>query len=673
MKLGALLLAAASAAGIGNAWADTIPTIDFFKYPQNRSIKISPKGDYIALTVPDEIHTRLAIVKLSDMSLSGMIDVPAHEQVWNFFWVNDKRVVFDTAGRSFTFSGALERPEYTGHVFAANADGSDYKELRSVDANGTQGAGVHYDQNNYYLAGRIPNSDNSVLIRVYDQEDHTQGYWHYSRATINRLNVNSGHREPLAAPPYAWFSYLADADGQIRYVAAEDEQDHLITQYRDSNHDDWVTLSTEPYLGHHETALGFSADKSQVFLGTGDGVFLVDLKSKERKQVSKVPDVDADNVVLAADMVTPIGIATEPDYPSVELFNRDTPEALLMRTLLKTFKDDRVALTSFTKDGKLGIVRVSSDVNPGEFFLVDLNKGAVEPLVKSRPWIDPAKMASMEAIKIKARDGVVLNGYLTVPQGSSGHNLPMVVLVHGGPHGIRDEWGFDSEVQFLASRGYAVLQINYRGSGGYGHDFQAAGYKHWGTTMQDDVTDATLWAIKDGTADPKRICIAGGSYGGYSALMGVIREPDLYRCAFAYDGVYDLELMFKSGDTPESMQGVNYLNDVLGTDTEDLRKRSPVYNVDKIKVPLFLAHGEEDQRAPLTHFKELTAALDKAGKPYQSLLKSKEEHGFYNEKSQAELYDKVAAFLDKNIGPGATPAAPQTAANPPATAAAPSN
>ncbi|HZR37236.1 MAG TPA: S9 family peptidase [Nevskia sp.] len=669
MNFRALLLAAGGLACVGNACADRIPTLDFFKFPQNRSLKISPKGDYIALTVPDELHTRLAIIKLSDMSLSGMMDVPSHEQVWDFFWVNDKRVVFDTAGRAFNVGGALETPRFTGHVFAANADGSDYHELRSTTTEGT-GSHLLYDQYGYYLAGRIPNSDNSVLIRVYDQEDSTAGAYRYNRATINRLNVYSGHREQIAAPPYASFSYLADADGQIRYIAAEDDHDHLITQYRNSNKEDWVTLSSEPYLGHHENALGFSTDKSHVYLGTGDGVYSVDLKTKERKLVSKIRDTDESDVILASDMVTPIGIATEPDYPSVDLFDREAPEARLMRTLLKTFKDDRVSLTSFTKDGKLGVVQVSSDVNPGEFYLVDLEKNSVSPLVKSRPWIDPAKMAPMEAVRITARDGLVLNGYLTVPPGAAPHQLPMVVLVHGGPHGIRDDWGFDSEVQFLANRGYAVLQVNYRGSGGYSHEFKAAGYKHWGTTMQDDVTDATLWAIKDGVADPKRICIAGGSYGGYSALMGVIREPDLYRCAFAYDGVYDLELMFKSGDTPESMQGINYLTDVLGTDTADLRKRSPVYNVDKIKVPLFLAHGEDDQRVPLTHFRELTAALDKAGKPYESLLKSGEEHGFYNEKNQVELYDRAAAFFDKYIGPGAgAPAQPQTTAA--ATPAAP--
>ncbi|MDE0855635.1 MAG: S9 family peptidase, partial [Nevskia sp.] len=645
MNLRGVMLATAFGLITAAAGADGTPTIDFFKHPQYGNIKISPKGDYLAVTVPEERRARLAIIKLSNMSVSTVFDIPDGQYAYDYFWLNDHRVVFDSTKRVPVLSGALEQPRLSGIIYAGNVDGSHGIALGNVD----DFHDIASDKGPYFLWESIPHSDNSVLFGKYDQEDYTSGSIRYYRMSINRLNVDSLHIEQIAAPPYRSFNFLSDADGQVRYMVAEDENDHLITLYRDSNNDAWTTLSTEPALGEHTQPLGFSADKSHVFLGNGQGVFLVDLKTKERKLVSHAIDVTERHTIMATDMHTPIGVAVDTDYPTIELFDPVAPESQLIRTLQKTFEGSRISPTSLTSDGKLGVVKVSSDVNPGEFFLVNLKDNSVSPLLKTMPWIDPAKMTPMEAIKVTARDGTVLHGYLTVPRGAPEHGLPMVVLVHGGPHGIRDLWGFDPEVQFLASHGYAVLQINYRGSSGYGHAFESAGYKHWGTTMQNDVTDATLWAIKDGVADPKRICIAGGSYGGYSAMMGVIREPDLYRCAFGYDGVYDLEMMFKNGDIQESMEGLNYLTDVLGTDSADLHNRSPVNNVEKIKVPLFLAHGEADERAPFAQFRALTAALDKAGKPYEKLVKSQEEHGFYNEKNRAELYDRLAAFLDKNI------------------------
>lgn len=636
------MLLAVFGLAMGRTEADRTPTIDFFKPPQYRSVKISPGGDYLATTVPEETRTRLAVFKVSDLSPTTVFNTENQTRVEDFFWVNDHRLVFDTSFPLFSLTGALENPRYTRYIYAGNADGSAVRELSG------------------YLEGRIPHSDNSVIVDGYEGD----------QTTINRVNIDTAHREQLDFPSFRYFNFWWDADGQIRYLTGVNEHNQLVTQYRRSNADAWTTLSTEPNLERHTNPLGLTADMNHVYLGTSEGVFLVDLQTNVRKLVSHAADVNSSDVVRATDLQVPIGIAVETDYPTTELFDPEEPHSQMIRMLEGTFRDSRVSITSITNDGKLGVARVSSDINPGEFFLVDFQKKQVSSLLKTKPWINPAQMSAMEAIQVKARDGTILHGYLTVPRGSSGQGLPTVVLVHGGPHRQRNVWGFDSEVQFLASRGYAVLQINYRGSYGFGHDFQAAGYKRWGTTMQDDVTDATLWAIKDGVADAKRICIAGYGYGGYSALMGVIREPDLYRCGFAYDGIYNLQSMFESGDSQETVEGVNYLKDVLGTDPADLRNRSPVNNVAKIKAPLFLAHGESDSYAPFAQFREMTAALDKAGKPYEKLVKSREEHGFYNEKNRAELYDRVADFLDRNIGAHAVPTPAQPAARTADTASA---
>jgi dipeptidyl aminopeptidase/acylaminoacyl peptidase len=214
---------------------------------------------------------------------------------------------------------------------------------------------------------------------------------------------------------------------------------------------------------------------------------------------------------------------------------------------------------------------------------------------------------------------------------------------------VRDYWEFDWEAQLLASRGYAVLQLNFRGSGGFGMDFEAVGYRQWGVSMQDDVTDATKWAIEQKIAQPDRICIFGGSYGGYAALMGAAREPDLYRCVVGYAGVYDLELMLTSADIPDSRIGQAYLVKALGTDVADLRARSPVHQAQHIKAPVLLIHGAKDWRADYEQATRMKEALQKHSKSLEWLALSREGHGVYDEATRKEVYERIIAFLDKHL------------------------
>lgn len=265
--------------------------------------------------------------------------------------------------------------------------------------------------------------------------------------------------------------------------------------------------------------------------------------------------------------------------------------------------------------------------------------------------LDPNQLSPMQPFTITARDGMTLPGYLTLPKGAEkGDKLPMIVNVHGGPHGPRDMWGFNAENQFFANRGYAVLQVNFRGSGGYGSEFLEAGYGEWGRAMQNDVTDATQWAIDEGYADADRICIYGGSYGGYAAMMGVAKEPDLYQCGVGYVGVYSLPLMFEAGDISRNQSGEKYLERVLGTDMNVLKANSPVNLVDNIKADILLVHGAKDVRVPIEHYEQLKSALNRADKPYQTLVKDDEGHGFQKEANKFELYKRLEQFFEKHIG-----------------------
>jgi dipeptidyl aminopeptidase/acylaminoacyl peptidase len=261
-------------------------------------------------------------------------------------------------------------------------------------------------------------------------------------------------------------------------------------------------------------------------------------------------------------------------------------------------------------------------------------------------------MAEMKPITFKARDGLLIHGYLTLPHGA-GKDVPLIIHPHGGPFGIRDEWGFDPEVQYLAYHGYAVLQVEYRGSGGYGNAFMEDGYRQWGGTMQDDLTDATHWAVQQGIADPRLICIYGASYGGYASLEGVEKEPDLYRCAVGYAGVYDLVKMRNEANTLRGELLGPFMERTVGDDEAALREYSPYLHVDKIKAALFLAHGGADYTVAIAHADELRDALDKIHKPYEWVYYRNEGHGFYTLEHQVDIYTKMLAFFDKNIGPEA--------------------
>ncbi|MGH8403625.1 MAG: alpha/beta hydrolase family protein, partial [Gammaproteobacteria bacterium] len=305
-------------------------------------------------------------------------------------------------------------------------------------------------------------------------------------------------------------------------------------------------------------------------------------------------DYDVNRVIWSFDWQKTqhiIAVMTMPGLPALHILDSDAPKAGDLASLYAAFPDQMVEITSNTRDGSEMVIYVHSDRNPGSYYLFNAKDSKVSLLFNALPGIDPQSMASMRPVTFKARDGVVLHGYLTLPPGSNGKNLPLIINPHGGPHGIRDEWGWDPEAQFFASRGYAWLQVNYRGSGGYGMKFQDMGYRHWGTTMQDDLADAVHWAIQQGYADPNRICIYGASYGGYAALENVIRYPDLYKCAVGYVGVYDLTLMAHHGDTHHFASGQRYIDVVLGDDDAELEKYSPAYNADKINVPLFLVYG----------------------------------------------------------------------------------
>jgi dipeptidyl aminopeptidase/acylaminoacyl peptidase len=298
--------------------------------------------------------------------------------------------------------------------------------------------------------------------------------------------------------------------------------------------------------------------------------------------------------------------------------------------------------------------------------MVDVASATPQVRLDTFPELKAVQMAKVQPFEFKARDGLQIHGYLTTPQDSDGQKLPMIVSVHGGPHGVSDRYDYEYERQLFASRGYAVLQVNYRGSGGRGRDFMLAGFGKWGREMQDDVTDGVRWAIQEGIADPARICIYGGSYGAFSALVGVAREPELFKCAVGYSGIYDLSLLAGSGEIQSQAAGASYLKDAVGGSELELKARSPVYLARNIRAKVLLIHGTDDARAPIEHAQRMRKALTDAGNPPEWMVAADESHGFGDAVNRGAAYRAMLNFFAANLGrPPEAPGPPLKPAAPP--------
>lgn len=640
----------------------------FVKPDSFDQIKISPDGRYYAATVPSEDNSILVILNRADNKLMGGFGLGKNTYVEDFDWVNSDRVVFGTS-RKF---GGLDRPQLTGNLYAMNADGSGKDILVGQDVN-VMSTGTHIQTKKTemiaaFLIDDLPDDDKNVLILARPFSGDT-----YNRA--EKMDVYSGRRVPVARSPVRSARYLADGKGTIRFAWGSDLQNANKLYYRAADvsdwtkTEDWKELNNEAASDHVEIPLGFSPDNRYAYLQVEqpsgpDAIVAFDTTDGSRKTVLRDAVGDPGRIIhaLGKSHASPVGAFIAGGKPHTAFFDDGSDEARLYRSLEAAFPGNTVAITSKTSDGTLALVQVSSDRDPGNFYLFDTVNKKADFLLARRDWIHPANMSEMRPFELKARDGLALHGFLTIPHGSNGKHLPMVVLPHGGPFFERDSWGFDTEAQLLAAAGYAVLQVNFRGSSGYGRAFTQAGAREWGGKMQDDVTDATLWAIEQGIADPQRICIYGASYGGYAALEGAAKEPALYKCAVGYVGVYDLPLMFSKGDTRELESGRNYLHDWIG-DPSQLGAISPVNQAARIKVPVFLAAGGEDERAPIAHSERMERALRNAGVPVETLFIRTEGHGFYTQEHRIAYYQKLLAFLSGNIGGSATDAVPAATAH----------
>lgn len=619
----------------------------YVKKDRFESLKISPTGEYYAATVPMEDRTAVVVMRRSDNTLTGRFSFGKNTHVADLTWANANRLLISPTEKF----GLMDQPRPTGELYAVNANGGQAELLVGQRMQGA-GLGTRIQPRKVesvaaFLIDRLPSDDKSVLISVipFDADPYTR---------VDKMDVYNGRRIPVARAPVRNARFTTDNDGIVRFAhgVGVDLIDKLY--YRDGADSEWRLINDEAVTDRIEIPIGFSEDNKTAYLRAQqengpDAIVAMDLASSQRKIVLRDGDTDPMRILYRPGTSIPVGVKYMDGKPRNAFLDEGSPEARLYRSLEAAFLGQSLFITSSTADGKLALVQVYSDRNPGDFFLFDTVAKHADHVISRRDWFDPETMAEVRPISLKARDGLSLSGYLTLPHGSNGKNLPTIVRVHGGPFLVYDDWGFDDENQMLAAAGYAVVQVNFRGSGNHGRAFAQAGARQWGGAMQDDVTDATRWAIGQGIADPRRICIYGASYGGYAALMGVAREPELYRCAVGYVGVYDLPTMHTHGDIQRRGSGQTYLRRWIG-DRDALAAVSPNRIAERIKVPVFLAAGGQDERAPIEHSRMMEKALRSVGVPVQTLYYPTEGHGFYVEANRVAYYTQLFAFFAEHLG-----------------------
>jgi dipeptidyl aminopeptidase/acylaminoacyl peptidase len=639
-------VAAAAAIGLATAWgaaaADRVPVEAFATTDNLSSPRISPDGDYLAVAADlgNDNHA-IVVYRVDGMQQTALLKLPRYEVPVDMYWSSAKRLLVEK-GRLF---GSYEEPFSTGEIIATDFDGGNQRYVfgYQVKATGMDRGfgfieGLPAVRNGHFYMRHV--ADNSARTMVYDMDaDHGS----------HRLLADIGVKD---------MRFVLDPSGVPRFAYGDPEYGRYVLYQADAQGKGWQpAAAARP--GTRFVPLSFSADGQEIFAAysvDGGPVSLVrsDLAGGNRRTLASdafgsVGDVEWD----AAQQ--PFAATVGNGKPRMVYFEANSIDALEHQNIAKLFPGHYVTYVNHTSDGNASLLYVYSDRDPGTWYLFDRAHSSVKPLLAVRRGIDPARMGERRYVRFKASDGLELDGYLTLPSGvQAPDRLPMVLLPHGGPHVRGDEWAYDNDAQFLASRGYLVLQVNFRGSIGRGGDFEAAGYRKWGTRVQDDLIDGVRWAIAQGYADPKRICSYGGSFGAYSAMMVAARAPDLFRCAAGLSGLYDLEAFATDSDTSGSAYGQSYIARAIGNDPAEWRANSPIDAAGRIKVPVFLAHGEADERTPYAQAVAMKKALERAGNPPEWMSVPGEGHGFYKDANNVAFYTRLEAFLARNIG-GAAP------------------
>lgn len=552
-------------------------------------------------------------------------------------WVSNDRLIASVHYRK-------QKGRTQTRLVAINLDGGEQRDLSELDDTGLRASQQIQDE----VVDLLPGDGRHILLALDAPTARSPA--------VYKLDIESGSRRMLEPPQRRVGRWMTDAQHRVRLgIRQQGEQIDIIT--RDPDGHAWRTLWSYPlFSAESVTPLGFDQDPYTLFvmaLHEGrDAVFSVNLRDPALPRVLRLahPKQDLDGRLIRSPLTgEAVGLIGDADDDGQTSRFWDPELATLATEIDKALPGRFNRLLELSRDEMRYLVHSSGNGQPGQYYLGDRQTGRLSLLAEQYPHLPRAQLVGKEAVSITARDGLPLHAWLSRPKSAGTAPGPLVLLPHGGPH-TRDGNDFDPMSEFLASRGYTVLQVNFRGSSGYGHSFEMAGLQRWGLEMQDDLTDATQWAIKQGIADPGRICIVGGSYGGYAAMMGTIRTPDAYRCAVSVNGVTDLEALIhhlrsRGGRSLARLQFGSFWSD-----SARLHATSPVFHTAAIKTPLLLIQGDADQTVPVEQARSMVEALTRAGRPPEYLELKGAGHSLGQPTHRLQYLKALDGFLEKHLG-----------------------
>jgi dienelactone hydrolase len=650
MNFNTLLLAAllSGAASSGLAAEPLVPVESFATEALYSSPRLAPDGKHIAVNVRIKRNGRMiptmSIYKLPELSVVSTIAMNGYEIPASFTWITNTRLVVSKG----MIVGAREAPLLTGELVAVDYDGKRQEYLFGYEGFRFSSKGKWYgnDEGHGFLTGVFRPRSENVLVTTY--------IWGAERTMLYDINSANSARKLVADIGARGLDFLVQNNKTPRFAFGMNDKAEPTMFRFDEAGGEWRLVDPKPLGAYYRPFAFLRGDKEFYALHSQDGgperIVRDAVDGSSRTVVAEDRLFSPGGIAYTAYPWTPFGVFDTHGIPKIRYLDESLPDAQLHKSLSAQFPDEVVNFINFTDDGKKLLFHVASDRDPGSYYLYDRASNKAELLFSNMEQIDPEQMAQRHPVEFKARDGTLITGYLTLPKNPDKKKLPMVLYPHGGPSGVTEDWYFDTDAQFLASRGYAVLQLNFRGSGGRGENFMNAGQKQWGGLMIDDMIDGVKWAGTRPDIDLKRVCSYGISYGGYAALMLPVREPSLFKCAVGYAGIYDLNRIYDEHTVKARRSSRSFYERWVGTDKAQLTRYSPALNADKIKIPVLLIHGGKDEIDPKEYAYHMREVLTKAGNPPDWLFEPDEGHGFYDVENRRKVLVKLEEFFGKHIG-----------------------
>ena len=603
--------------------APAIPMEDFFRNPEKTAFRLSPNGVYFSYLAPWQKRLNVFVQKVGSDSAIRITSETARD-IAGYLWKGNNRVLFlkDTGG------------DENFQLYGVNIDGTEQKGLTVFEKVRTE------------LIDDLEDEDGEVIVGLNQRNPQVFDPF--------RLNVNTGERTQLAINPGNITGWMTDNAGKLRLAITSDGVNQTIL-FRQSEKDLFNPILTTSFK-ETVSPLLFTFDDKMLYTSSNIGrdktalVIFDPANAKEKEVLFETKEADIEDIEYSKKDKKLLSVSWTTDKVKEHFF--DSLAESMKKKLQDKLPGYQVSIGSHNKAEDKFMIRTFSDKSRGAYYLYDKTSEKLTKLADLSPWLNEKELCDMKPISYKSRDGLIIHGYLTLPNGYDPKNLPVVINPHGGPW-ARDYWGFNSEVQFLANNGYAVLQMNYRGSTGFGKEFWQSSFKQWGRSMQNDISDGVKWLIDQGIADPKRVGIYGGSYGGYATLAGLTLSPDLYAAGVDYVGVSNMFTFMKT-IPPYWKPQLDMFYEMVGnpkTDSLMLAEVSPVFLVDKIKAPLFVAQGANDPRVNKNESDQIVKALKNRGIDVEYMVKDNEGHGFHNEENRFDFYRSMLAFLDKHLKP----------------------